>query len=64
MSSNETLRDIQASIASLDAEYQRRVQAGQNGSRPLPASVARAYRLAISRQYDQLQKLKGQDGPR
>ncbi|NJN52652.1 MAG: hypothetical protein HC809_13750 [Gammaproteobacteria bacterium] len=45
-------------IERLKLEYASRIRAGIPGSRPAPASLARAFQAVVSAQYERLDKLK------
>jgi len=50
--------ELELSIRTLEREFEARQAASQRGNRPLPASVARAYQLAIAQRRAELLQLK------
>ncbi len=55
MATRHSRHDVQRSIEALEHEYATR-RDGRH-QRPLPASVARAYRMAIARRTEELRRL-------
>jgi hypothetical protein len=52
---------LEGSINTLKAEFEHRRTRSQRGNRPLPASVVRAYQLAIEQRTAELAGLKTDD---
>ncbi len=50
--------DLERSLSMLEREFEARQAASRRGQRPLPASVARAFELAIDQRRAELLQLK------